>query len=391
MSAEGMRIGMFAWESLYSIKVGGIAPHVSEISEAMAKDGHEMHVFTRRGNFDIYDCINGVNYQRVTSDSAGSLISQMDSMCDALYDRFLGTQRIFGKFDVLHGHDWHPVSALIRLKKEFGLPYILTMHSTEWGRGGSYKEICHREEYGMNEASRVIVTSKRLMDEVVSTYAIPESKICIIPNGITRGKIKKGVDSGRVKERHGIQRRSIIVLYCGRIVYQKGPDLLVEAVPKVGEYFRDIVFVFAGDGDLKARCIKGARELGVTGKCRFLGYISQSEKEDLLNACDIVCVPSRNEPFGLIVLEAWDACKPVVATDAVTIIKNFEDGLLAYMQPESIAWCINHLLDNPDEMKNLANAGNKRIETEFNWNTIAKKTEAIYQSILPLSTVDAHL
>jgi glycosyltransferase involved in cell wall biosynthesis len=326
----------------------------------------------------------------VNSDTAGSLIFQMDSMCDALYDRFIATQRIFGKFDILHGHDWHPVSALIRLKTEFGIPYILTIHSTEWGRGGSYEEICRREQHGMSEASQVIVTSKRLMDEVISRYAIPASKISIMPNGIARGKTKKGVDPGRAKERYGIKGRSFTVLFCGRMVHQKGPDMLVEAVHHLGKDFRDVVFIFAGDGDLRTRCIKRARELGVTGKCRFLGYVPEPEKEDLLNACDMVCVPSRNEPFGLIVLEAWDACKPVVATEAVSIIKNFEDGLLAYIQPESIAWCINRLLDNPEEMKNLAKAGNMRIETEFNWDTIAKNTEAVYQNILSISTAGAH-
>ncbi len=77
---------------------------------------------------------------------------------------------------------------------------------------------------------------------------------------------------------------------------------------------------------------------------------------------------------------AWDACKPVVATEAVSIIKNFEDGLLAYIQPQSLAWCINRLLANPKEMKKLAKAGNERIEAEFNWNAVAKKTEAIYYS-----------
>lgn len=377
-----MRIGMFAWESLYSIKVGGMAPHVSEISEALAKEGHEMHVFTRRGEFDLYDCINGVHYQRVNSDLAGGLIYQMDSMCDALYDRFLAVQKIFGKFDILHGHDWHPVPALIRLRADFVLPYILTMHSTERGRGGSYQEVCRREQQGMSEALGVIVTSKRLMEEVMSIYTIPASKINIVPNGITRGKIKKGVDSSRLKERYGIRRSSRIVLFCGRMAHQKGPDMLVEAVPQVVKKFKDVVFIFAGEGDLRTRCIERARELGVTGKCRFLGYVSEPEKEALLNACDIVCVPSRNEPFGLIILEAWDAGKPVVATEAVSIIKNFEDGLLAYVQPESLAWCMNRLLDNPNEMEKLANAGNDRIKTEFNWNTIAKNTEAIYQTNL---------
>jgi len=147
-----MRIGMFSWESLYSIRVGGVAPHVSEISEALARRGHEVHIFTRRGDFESYDKINGVHYQRADTDGSGDILAQMDRMCDALYERFVAVQRLFGHFDILHGHDWHPVLALTRLKKDHDLPFILTMHSTEWGRngnnfgyGGISKEISHRE------------------------------------------------------------------------------------------------------------------------------------------------------------------------------------------------------------------------------------------------------
>ena len=100
-----------------------------------------------------------------------------------------------------------------------------------------------------------------------------------------------------------------------------------------------------------------------------------------MNACSILCVPSRNEPFGIIVLEAWDARKPVVATEAVSIINNFEDGLLAYIQPESIAWCINRLLSNPDEMRRIAENGRNRIEKEFVWEKIAEKTKLLYNQL----------
>ncbi len=106
---------MLSWESLYSIKVGGVAPHVSEISEALARRGHEVHVFTRRGDFESYDKINGVHYQRADVDSSGDVLSQMDRMSNALYDRFGAVQKLFGDFDVVHGHDWHAVLALSQL------------------------------------------------------------------------------------------------------------------------------------------------------------------------------------------------------------------------------------------------------------------------------------
>ncbi|MDD1742338.1 MAG: glycosyltransferase family 4 protein [Methanotrichaceae archaeon] len=380
-----MRIGMFSWESLYSIKVGGVAPHVSELSEALARRGHELHIFTRRGEFDSYDKINGVHYQRVDFDSTGDVLSQMIKMCSAMQDRFRAVQSIFGKFHVIHGHDWHPVLALNSIKKEHPISYILTMHSTEWGRNGNHwgggisKEISHLEWLGCFEAADVIVTTRRMKDELTWTYQVPDNKVIIIPNGIIKGKMRKILNAGRIKQRYGIHPLAPIVLFCGRMSFQKGPDLLVEAIPYILRNRSDVRFVFIGEGDMRAYCERRAQELGVSKSCRFVGYSSSAEKEDLMNACDLVCIPSRNEPFGVVVLEAWDACKPVVATEAISIIKNFEDGLLAYVQPESLAWCINHLLQNPVEMKKLAVSGCDRIESEFSWDRIAKRTESVYE------------
>jgi glycosyltransferase involved in cell wall biosynthesis len=383
-----MRIGMLSWESLYSIKVGGVAPHVSELSEALARIGHEVHVFTRRGDFESYDKINGVHYQRVDNDSSGDILAQMNKMGHAIYDRFGAVNKLFGLFDIVHGHDWHPAMTLAKIKKDCGLPFILTMHSTEWGRNGNNfgygisQEISHREWLGCYDASRVIVTTRRMQDELIWIYSLPSDKIHIIPNGIVLGKLRRALNAGRVKEKYGIHPMAPVVLFCGRMSFQKGPDLLVEAVPLILRTRSDARFVFMGEGVMRADCERRARELGVADACRFLGYTSSSEKEELVNACDLMCVPSRNEPFGVVVLEAWDACKPVVATEAVSIIKNFEDGLLAYVQPESIAWCINRLLGNPDEMKKLARAGFCRIEAEFSWDTIAKRTEKVYELVL---------
>ncbi|MDD1742261.1 MAG: glycosyltransferase family 4 protein [Methanotrichaceae archaeon] len=379
-----MRIGILSWESLYSIKVGGVAPCITELSEGLARRGHEMHIFTRRGEFDAFDTINGVHYQRVDFDESGDIVAQMDKMSNAMYDLFGEVQDIYGRFDIIHCHDWHPIPAAIRIKKDYGLPYILTMHSTEWGRNGNQfgygisKEISHREWLGSYESSTIIVTIRRMMDELMWIYSIPKSKIRIIPNGIVVGKMRRSLDAGRVKEKYDIHPLAPMVLFCGRMSIQKGPDLLVDAIPHILKNRSDMKFVFIGHGDMKSQCEQRVRELNVGHACRFLGYTSTPIKERLMNACDLICIPSRNEPFGVVVLEAWEVCKPVVATEAVSIIRNFEDGLLAYIQPESIAWCINSLIKHPEEMRRLAMAGRIRLENEFDWDRIARKTHEVY-------------
>jgi|GEM_PF-114349 len=384
-----MRIGMVSWESLYSVKVGGVAPHVSELSEALARRGHEVHVFTRRGDFGPYDEINGVHYQRVDSNISGDIVYQMDRMCDAIHDRFGYVQKLFGKFDIMHGHDWHPVTALDKIKASYGIPYVITLHSTEWGRCGnnfSYdgipREVAHREWLGGYESARVITTTQRMKDELMWLYQIPNEKMEIIPNGIVIGSVRRNVDPGQVKEKYGIHPLTPVVLFCGRMGYQKGPDILVEAIPQILDKRWDVEFVFIGDGSMKQYCEDKARELGVDESCHFLGYCPSTLKEEWMNACDIICIPSRNEPFGIVVLEGWDAAKPVIATGAVSIIKNFEDGLLAYIEPQSIAWCLNRMLENPEERERLSLAGRERVECDFTWDRIARMTEEVYSSVL---------
>jgi glycosyltransferase involved in cell wall biosynthesis len=385
---ESLRIGMFSWESLHAVKVGGIAPHITELSEALAAAGHEVHIFTRIGDRSDYDEINGVHYQRVRHAQPGGVVMQMDRMCDAMVDRFDTVQRLFGRFDLLHGHDWHPVIALNALKQRHGLPYVLTFHSTEWGRNGNtfgdwweFREISHREWLGGYESAVVIATSENLKREVQFLYQIPEYKLRIIPNGIYAGKIRRKLDPGQVKQRYGIHPLAPVVLFIGRMSYQKGPDLLVEAIPRVLASRWDVKFVFCGEGELRASCERRTHQLGVNGACRFLGYAPDGAAVAWLNACDLVCVPSRNEPFCIVVLEAWDAGKPVVGTDAVHLITNFSTGIKAYLNPDSLAWCINHLLAHPLEAKRMGERGAQRIEVQYNWQTVAADMAAVYQGL----------
>jgi len=385
---ESLRIAMFAWESLYGIRVGGLAPHVSELSEALAKKGHEVHVFTRRGACGPYDEINGVRYQRVLNDPGHGIVRQMDSLCDAFVKRFHEVERECGTFDVLHGHDWHPVRALARLKKK-GREFVMTFHSTEWGRNGNHyspstqaREISHREWLGGYEAKELIVTSHVLMDELQFIYSIPSYKLNLVPNGIFPKKIAREVDPGAIKEKYGIRPEAPLSLFVGRMKYQKGPDLLVRAVPLVLRKRGDARFVFAGEGDLRAGCEEKAKSLGVAHACRFAGYVPDPELAGLFNACDLLVVPSRNEPFGIVVLEAWDACKPVIGTDAVGIIDNFVNGIKARPYPESIAWCISDVIGKPGALRWMGVQGKKLVDTLYDWDNIVDELLKVYDKVM---------
>jgi len=381
-----IRIAVFSWESLYSIRVGGVSCHVSELSNALASKGHEVHLFTRAAE-DSDEIINGVHYHMIACDQNGGIVEQMNRMCDGMYSRFLAVREKAGEFDILHGHDWHPVNVLCRIKARFRLPFVMTFHSTEWGRNGNRhgdwweaKEISHREWLGGYEASDVFVTSTILIDEVQHIYKIPDYKLWEIPNGINVGKIKREINPESVKKNYGINPCLPVVLFTGRMVYQKGPDLLVEAATKVLQK-RDARFVFIGEGEMRAQCDSQAQKLGIGNSCNFLGYAPDNIVIDWFNACDIVCVPSRNEPFGIVVLEAWDAKKPVVATDAVALIENFRTGILVRKEPSSIAWGINYILEGLGHRR-MGENGYELLKSKYNWQKIAERTLEKYEKVI---------
>ncbi|WP_292466449.1 glycosyltransferase family 4 protein [Methanolobus sp.] len=383
---ESMRIAMFSWESLHSAKVGGLAPHVTELSEQLVKLGHEVHIFTRSGWYRDYDEINGVHYQRCSFDQSGGILTQMDKMCDAMYSRFVQVSREHGDFDIVHGHDWHPVNVLNRIKYKCGKPYVMTYHSTEWGRNGNINlnsptanEVSHREWLGGYESSEVIITSDNFKREVQNIYGIPDYKISVIPNGISPGKMEKDVDSGLIKTNYGIHPFAPVVLFTGRMNYQKGPDLLIRAIPKVLDGNWGAHFVFIGEGEMRPFCQNLANDLNIGHACHFLGYSPDEVLKDWANACDMTCVPSRNEPFGIVVLESWDANKAVIATDAVNIVDNFQNGLISYRTPESIAWGLNYALGGLDsETPLMGNNGKELVNTKFCWENIARNTIDVY-------------
>lgn len=386
-----LRIAFLSWESLHSISVGGIGAHVTQLAAALERQGHEVHVFTRMGwhSHAKYDCIHGVHYHRVPYSGHPDFIEDVNNMCRSFVSSVFHSEDYMGaRFDIVHAHDWLTSNAMVWIK-EGRRKGILTMHATEYGRCGNHfydgpsARIRDHERHGTFCADKVIAVSSALKNEIMWMYNLPDRKVQPIHNGVNFHDFDFLCDPGGVKKRYGIGHIDPMVLFAGRMVYQKGPDLLVEAIPSILHHFNNAKFVFAGDGHLRSAVEDRARQLGVTHATRFIGHQDAWNLRELYKACECVCVPSRNEPFGIVVLEAWSAGKPVIASvngGPSELIWHDVTGYKIYPNPDSIAWGIGTLFGNFEHARWMGCRGREAAEKVYSWDHIAEQTLNFYKS-----------
>ena len=386
-----MRIALMSWETLHSVAIGGVAAHVTELAASLQRRGHEVHVFTRPGyGGSGVQQIDGVWYHYCAFNTNRDLVEEIQNLCRSYVGHFLSTEDYIGHFDVVHAHDWLTSNALVWIKD--GRPNhraVLTMHSTEYGRcgnvfwGGTSARIRDHERHGTYCADRVIAVSGALKGELMWMYNLPDHKCWTISNGVAVHRFDGWVDPGEVKGRYGVGPVDPMVLFSGRTTVQKGPDLLLEAVPGLLWYHPRAKFVFAGDGHLRPELEHRARQLGVSHATRFLGYRNGGELVDLYRACDVVCLPSRNEPFGITVLEAWAAGKPVVASQnggPGEFVWHNVNGLKIHPTVDSVGWGLGSVFNDFEWGRWMGRNGRVTVETAFTWDKIAEVTLQCYQS-----------
>lgn len=386
-----MRIAMLSWESMHSIAVGGVAAHVSELASALERKGHDVHVFTRlAAGQRQYDRIDGVHYHRCPMDLNPDFVDEVNGMCRSFVYHFAGVEESVGPFDVVHAHDWLAVNAMIWIKQGWGRKGVFTVHSTDFGRSGNVfhdgqsERVRHQERAGTFWADKVIAVSHATKAELTWMYEVPESKVEVVYNGVSMERFEGDIDQGAVKQRYGIAPLDPTVLFCGRLVQQKGADLMIEALPAVLGYHPSAKFVFAGDGHMRHDLEQRAGELGIGHAVRFLGHRGGRELIELFQMSDALCIPSRNEPFGIVVLEAWSAGKPVVATvngGPNEFVRHGIDGLKIYANPDSVGWGLGTLFSDWDAAREMGRRGKQSVAESFTWDIIAGKTVAVYESL----------
>jgi glycogen synthase len=374
-----LKIAQFCWESLHAVREGGLSPAATHLAEVLGTN-HEVHFFTRGDGPDR--TIGGVSYHFCQPEG--------DTILEYCHDLSMKLLLKFHEldtppFDIIHFHDWHCIDALEELLDR---TTVMSYHSTEYGRnGGNFGEgpefnaISTKEWSGGHLAGHIVTVSKHTETEIMWLYGIPEQKITVIPNGIYPERYYLPLDPGSVKKRYGIHPLAPLVFFIGRLVYQKGPDLLVDAIPLVLKRRWDVQFIIAGKGDMRRELEERCRTLPV----QFTGYIPDEEYRELLNACDLVVIPSRNEPFGLVLTEAWSAERCVVATDVGGLSENiddFIDGIKVPVRADSLAWGISYIIEDPVRIRAMGMAGKRKVLSRFNWDEIGRMMEQVYTTVL---------
>lgn len=389
-----MRIAMLSWESMHSIAIGGIAPHVSELSASLARKGHEVHVYTRVGDDQpSYSFVDGVHYHRCAFEMTGDFVASMERMCDSFVWHMVETEHfVGGPFDIIHGHDWLTARAFIRMKNERARQVVMTVHSTEYGRCGNSvweddlsRRIRDAEWEGTFVADRVICVSKTLGEEVRTLYNVPTDKVFCIYNGVDASRYDPPVNVKKARADIDVGMDDPMMFFAGRLTWQKGPDILVEAIPSVLSANPRTKFVFAGDGDMRGGLEERSKSLGISKSTRFLGYRKGQELVSLFKSADVVCVPSRNEPFGIVILEAWSATKPVVATNIGgprEFVHHRYNGLTSDAVDDQISDNVNMLIDDRDQAQEMGRNGRREVVNKFSWEGAAIATESVYRSLM---------
>jgi len=383
---------MLTWEFPPRI-VGGISPHVYNLSTNLVKLGVEVHVVTCDfPNTPEYEVVEGVevhrfdSYNLPTPDFA-AWIQLMNLNMQRAAARIIKSMK--GGPIIVHAHDWLSAKAGIGLKHLNGLPLVSTIHATEYGRRGGifsdYNRMIHEIEVWLgSESKRVICCSRFMAEQVQKVLGVPYEKIRVIPNGIDPSIFMNlgGVEDVRSRFADKNER---LVLFVGRLVVEKGVHVLLDAIPKVLQKV-DAKFVIAGDGYMKSEVVKRVAESGVASKVHVTGYLDTDTIRRLFLAADVCVIPSLYEPFGIVALEAMAAGCPVVASDTgglSEIIEHEKTGVKVYPNnPDSLAWGILRVLESKDLVEYLKRNMREKVEREYRWDNIAQTTKSVYEEAL---------
>ena len=388
-----MRVLLISWEYPPVIE-GGLGRHVRKLSEQLVRDGIEVHVLTRGGGrLPAEADQHGVIVHRVREPpfprDASAFVRWVDAMNAHMYARASALCDRFD-FDLVHSHDWLVAGAAHRAAREIDRRWLVTVHATEYGRHQGWvqnhpQSHIHAAERAMvRRADHVITCSRYMRVHVANVFGVRPSKITAIPNGIDPRDLEPvDADLPALRARYA-KPDELLVLLVGRLVYEKGFHLALDALAPIVRRRGGVRFVVAGTGTAEGELKRQAEQLGLARHGAFLGWIGDDMLHSLYRICDLCIVPSIYEPFGLVALEAMaSGCLCVVAdTGGLREVVPVE-GTVGLRFPSRDATALRGVLERvltDDASRRQLVAEAREHVLRFDWGEVARRTNAVYES-----------
>ena len=390
-----MRIAFITFEYPPFVN-GGAGIYAMNVTREMAKLGNEVTVFTPQIESDksLYESDN-LNICRVPLND--NVPFKALQFWLKLPEVIMEAESI-NKFDIIH---FNGLSYWFLKNKLSKVPHIITIHHLVTDaikcnnlslisrfcdiRGENSFFIPFIEKKCVKCADKIISVSEFTKKQIVDNYKISPGKIEVVYNGMELKEqtfTEKELDE--LKKQYGIPQKPVI-LFVGRVDdHRKGLDFLLRSFKNVLEMIDSILLV-VGKGD-QTNAKKIAMSLGIHNHVFFTGFVNESTLKKCYSLCDVYAVPSRLEGFGLTILEAMAAGKPVVATNVGAIpeiIKIGENGTLVQFDDIFDFANVMHIhLDNKSSDESLSGKNKSYMQRKYNWKMNALATQRIYMSMI---------
>jgi glycogen synthase len=386
------RILILSWE-YPPIVEGGLARHVRKLSVGLVRRGVAVHVLTRGRASDLPEEVRaGVRVHRMPEPDTPRDLDAFVAWVEGMNDHMLAAGRALTAryaFDVIHGHDWLVARAAAALAHEARRPYLTTIHATEYGRHQGWVDkhpqsyIHGVERWMARRAEGVVVCSHYMQGHVADIYGIDEGKAQVIPNGIDPLDLAPVDDLADLRARFAAPGEKLVLLI-GRLVYEKGFQIALDALPRVVARLDGVRFLVAGSGTHEAELKEQARALGLDRHGTFLGWIGDDVLRSLYRIADLCVVPSIYEPFGLVALEAMASGCPCIVADTGglrEVVPNEDVGLrFRSRDPRSLALMMEWVLANPALRFRLVTEASAHV-ARFDWSDVARRTDEVYGAL----------
>ena len=384
-----MKILMVSWE-YPPVVIGGLGRHVHHLAVELAADGHEVVVLCRRpAGTDpaSHPTVNEVN------DGVLAVFAALDPNEFTFGTDMMAWTLAMGHAmtraglalrdwtpDVVHAHDWLVAHPAVTLAEFFDVPLVSTIHATEAGRhsgwlsGSMSRQVHSLESWLVHESDSLITCSVSMGQEITELFGPELPDVKVICNGIDTAGWPFSM-----RRTHGGPAE---LLYFGRLEYEKGVHDVIAALPRIRRTHPGTTLTVAGDGTQYDWLVEEARKHKVTKAVNFVGRVDHAGLLELLHRVDAAVLPSHYEPFGIVALEAAAAGAPLVTSNVGGLgeaVINGKTGVsCAPRNVGALASAVRKVLDDPDAAQQRALAARERLNSEFNWRTVAEETAEIY-------------